>query len=238
MKRLLTAVILALFAMTLIACGFSAPSGGNGDSGSAANNGAVAPEPVEDTTPAAGTLMPDPAKIAYDDACALFAEGKYYSAKVAFENSGYGDWEERAAACIQPMPANGELWHSDSLKSDEMQLVLTVESEDSDTGRYFAVYTDKKELAETLFIKGAGSVETWLPGGNYYIKDAFGTEWYGEKELFGPDGHYETMVFDEVDGDRYLTVLDEGYVWEISINTSSHTGQSVDSEETSWEDWS
>ena len=32
----------------------------------------------------------------YIQACALVAEGKYYSAKRAFEQSGYGDWEERA----------------------------------------------------------------------------------------------------------------------------------------------
>lgn len=43
------------------------------------------------------------------------------------------------------------------------------------------------------------------------------------------------MVFDEVEGDRYLTKLEEGYRWDITINAESNTGQGVVSEETGWE---
>ena len=86
-----------------------------------------------------------------------------------------------------------------------------------------------------MFIRGSGSVETNLPGGEYYVKDSSGSEWYGVDEQFGPDGYYETMVFDQVEGDRYLTVLDEGYAWDITINNADGSGQEVGSEQVSWE---
>ena len=183
-----------------------------------------------------GNKAADPAKAKYDEAVALFEQGKFYSAKVAFEESEYEDWEDRAAACVQPFPATGELFHKEGVTSDDMRLDLSVYAEDESVGRYISVYTEENELVVTVFIQGSGTVGSWLPGGNYYIRDAAGYEWYGEDEQFGPDGSYEKMVFDEVEGDRYLTVLDTGYAWEISINSNSGDGQDVDSETTGWED--
>ena len=189
------------------------------------------------TSAPADSRAEDPAKAEYDRACALFDEGKYYSAKATFENSGYEDWEQRAAECVQPMPETGELWHNEDMMSDNMKLEFVVNSEDESIGRYIAVYTADRALAASLFVNGSGTVETWIPGGDYYIKDATGSVWYGENELFGPDGHYETLVFDENESDRYLTSLSEGNIWTITINTASSEGQGVGSEEGSWEDW-
>ena len=45
------------------------------------------------------------------------------------------------------------------------------------------------------------------------------------------------MVFDEFEDDRYLTALDAGYKWAISINTTSDNGQDVSSEEDAWGSW-
>ena len=77
-------------------------------------------------------------------------------------------------------------------------------------------------------------METRLPGGEYYVKDSTGTEWYGEDEQFGPDGHYESMVFNSVEGDPCLVVLEEGYQWDIIINDADSSGRSVESQEESW----
>ena len=175
------------------------------------------------------------AKAEYDRACALYDEGKYYSAKEAFEKSAYGDWEQRAAACAQPMPETGELFHDDGMKSDKMILAFNVNAQDENRGMYITVYTKDGKLVESVFVKGSGNVETGIPGGEYYVKDSFGTEWYGEDEQFGPNGHYENMIFNEVEGDSHLTALQEGYRWDITINGAGNTGQSVDSEEGSWD---
>ena len=217
------------FALTLglAACG-------NGSSSNAPSDEAST-SATTDSSAAISQEAEKKAQAEYDRACALFDEGKYYSAKVAFENSGYKDWEQRAAECVQPMPETGVLYQNEGFTSDNMMLNFVMDEADSNAGMYIAVYTKDHTLVETVFIKGADSIETWLPGGEYYIKDSSGKEWYGEDEQFGPDGHYETMVFDEVEGDPYLTVLEEGYAWDITINTDGSEGQGVDSEETSWE---
>ena len=181
------------------------------------------------------TSSEDSAKAEYDRACALYDEGKYYSAKEAFEKSAYGDWEQRAAACVQPMPETSELFHDPDMVSDRMILNFVVEEADANEGTYISVYTKDKRLVETVFIKGTGTVETKLPGGEYYVKDASGSEWYGEDEQFGPGGDYESMVFNEVESDPYLTVLKEGYEWTITINSLGDTGRGVGFEEGSWD---
>lgn len=261
-KGLAIAIMSCVFVVTLglAACGSGgggSTQNGSGGEGSASATPAAAtdtsaetsaapttattvPTGTEDTSPAADTgtaVKPstdDKAKTEYEHANALFNEGKYYSAKVAFENSGYEDWEQRAAECVQTMPETGELWHNESMYSDSMTIEFAANQQDGE-GMYITVYSEDNEPAVGLFINGSDSVVTNIPGGNYYIKDATGTEWYGSDEQFGPDGHYESMVFDEVEGDRYLTVLDDGYAWAISINTGTEEGQGVGSEENGWE---
>ena len=219
MKKLPIALALCtlLFAMGLVACGGSSSGSTSASSSSSSTQ--------------------DSAKAEYDRAVALYDEGKFYSAKVAFEKSGYGDWEQRAAACVQSMPGTGELFHDANMTSDNMILTFTVNDAEgvSDKGMYIAVYTKDKKLVESLFIKGVGTIETNIPGGEYYVKDSSGTEWYGEDEQFGPDGYYESMVFNEVEGDQYLTKLDEGYRWDITINAKDGSAQGVGSEQGSWE---
>ena len=123
------------------------------------------------------------------------------------------------------------------MKSDKMKLVFTVYEENPEMCRYFEVYDKDKKSVVSLFVAGENSVETWLPGGNYYIKEATGTKWYGEKELFGDEGTYETMIFNESEDDRYVTSLEEGYQWDIKINASEVNGQNVDSETSDWDSW-
>lgn len=188
--------------------------------------------PASDTTDSNSN---EAAKAEYERACALYDQGKYYSAKEAFENSAYGDWEQRAAECVQPMPETGELFHDPDMTSDNMILNFIVNEEDTSKGTFISVYTKDKKLVETVFVKGGGTVETWLPDGEYYIKDSIGTEWYGEDEQFGANGYYESMVFNEVEDDPLLTTLEENYQWDITINSTSDTGRSVNSEEGSWD---
>ena len=227
-KSLAIAVMSCVFvlALGLAACGGSS-SGGAASASSASASASAASASSNSSAEAA-------AKAEYDRATALFNEGKYYSAKAAFEKSAYGDWEQRAAACVQPMPETGELFHDDNMRSDSLVFAFTVNEQDESAGYYFAVYTKDNKLVETLFVRGAGTVETMIPGGEYYVKDSSGTVWYGADEQFGADGYYETLVFNEVEGDPNLVALEEGYKREITFNASGE-GRQVGSEEDSWE---
>ena len=127
-KFLLVLLMCVAFALTvgLAACGGSS-------SGSAASSASA--------SASASSSAEDAAKAEYDRAVALFDEGKFYSAKAAFEKSGYKDWEQRAAACVQPMPETGELSHDENMRSDKMILVFNVNEENGDMGRYITVLT-------------------------------------------------------------------------------------------------
>ncbi len=229
MKKSLVLVVMSC--MLVLALGLAACGGSSSSSASSGSSSAPAPA----STSSSSSSAEDAAKAEYDRAVALFDEGRFYSAKAAFEKSAYEDWEERAAACAQPMPETGELFHDEGMKSDKMILAFNVNAQDENEGMYIAVYTKDGKLVESMFIKGSGTVETGIPGGEYYVKDSSGTEWYGTDEQFGPDGHYENMVFNEVEGDSHLTVLEEGYRYDITINGATGDGQSVNSEESSWE---
>ena len=184
------------------------------------------------------TVGADPYDEGYAAGLEYMKEEKYYSARGAFETSRMVDAEDMAANCIRPWPKTGELWHNKDLGKNDMVLQFQVGNADSSRGMYFMVYTEDNVLASTMFVHGSGKASARLPGGNYRIRDAAGTEWYGEKETFGKNGSYEYMVFNEVPGDEYLTVLDAGYAWTISVSVSEATGGTgVGSDETDWESW-
>ena len=170
----------------------------------------------------------------YLRACTLLAKGHFYMAKEAFEESRWDDYDQRAAACVQPWPANGEMWHNPNLYYSDMSIMFDVNSYDESRGRYFEIFTDSGELAATLFLTGSGQVTVWLPGGIYRIKDCTGYEWYGMKDAFGPDGHYEYMTFWEFDDDKYRSAFDGGYDWVIGINSTESTGSGVGTDTIPW----
>ena len=120
-----------------------------------------------------------------------------------------------------------------------MVLQFEVESADESKAMCFEVYTEDGTKASVLFLAGSGTVSTSLPGGNYRIKDAAGADWYGLDDAFGRDGSYELMRFDEFAEDEYLTRLDPGYEWTITVDVTEEHPDAADvgSTETDWEGW-
>ncbi|MBR2834204.1 MAG: hypothetical protein IKE43_00615 [Coriobacteriales bacterium] len=179
----------------------------------------------------------DTSQYAYMKACIYYLQGKYYNAKESFEKSKYGNYKERAEACIQPWPGYGELWHNDYMYSGEMLLTFVVNSPNEERGMLFMVYTDDGILASVMFVTGTSTISTYLPGGIYRIKNASGYEWYGMDQTFGRNGSYEYMKFNEFE-DVYRTDLPAGYEWQITVNATEIVGSPVDPEQTDWGSWS
>ena len=171
----------------------------------------------------------------YMRGCALAAEGRYYSARMAFEVSGFGDWEERAQACIQPWPETGELYSNSEVYGDITALCVVFNGT-PDTAMLVKIYTVDGVLARTMFIGGSGSATTYLPEGVYIIKDGAGEEWYGEQEAFGADGYYEIMTFDD---DVQEVLLEGYYITTITVNVqeSNPDGKGVGSDAETWENF-
>ena len=102
-KSVIAIAFAAVIAAMLCLAGCSSSSSSGAASASASSTSASS------AGASSSTSAQDQEKAEYDRASALFAEGKYFSAKEAFEKSGYEDREERAAACVQPMPETGEI---------------------------------------------------------------------------------------------------------------------------------
>ena len=168
---------------------------------------------------------------------ARYAQGKYYSAMKAYESSEYRDWEKRASACVQTRPRNGEMWHNPDYVSNEAILIFQVNAVNKSDGYYFKVFAEDGTCVSSMFVNGSGSASAKLPEGIYKIMDARGETWFGTDDLFGPEGEYEYMVFEEIEDDKYKTMLEAGYYWTITINsTGSEGGTGVGGETLDWDD--
>ena len=176
----------------------------------------------------AGTGAADPR---YEEAMALFNEEKYYSARQAFIESQYGDWEEMAAKCVRERPSAGELWHDPATKSKEISLTFRIDQPE-DQSIFIRIFKYGKPVSN-LFVPGPGNVTVKLPGTSLYtIRDGIGRVWYGEKEAFGREGSYETMIFD--DKGKETIFLESGYEYTISINIKG-SGTDIGSRREDWD---
>lgn len=130
----------------------------------------------------------------YEIAKSFYDNGEYYSAKAAWEACGdYKDSAEMAASCVQDMPESGSMSVSNG-GSNPVYITAP-----SDRALLFRVYDSDGDLVAQIFV-GAGEEETLeLAEGNYVMKVAFGSEWYGEKELFGNDGIYRKILYNGSD---------------------------------------
>ena len=155
----------------------------------------------------------------YLKGCALAGVGKYYSAKEAFENSAYEGSEEKAAACMQELPGSGEIWRNPDIPGSDCALTFTVYGPDDSRGMCFQMFNMEDEPVSVVFVRGSASATAHVPAGTYRIRDGFGSKWYGQQELFGPEGSYEYLTFSEDPDTEYDAVLDYG-TYELSINVS------------------
>ena len=174
---------------------------------------------------------PDGYQDRYDQAMALYNDEQFYSARQAFLESKYGDWESMAEKCIRTRPSSGELWHDPAIWLRDMSVTFQIDQPE-DTSIFIRLYKDGKPVSY-LFVAGPGKVSTELPGNGYYtIKDGVGVTWYGEKEAFGPDGSYETMTFDNAGTEKIY--LQSNYEYTISINIDAG-GEGIGSRDEDWD---
>ena len=173
----------------------------------------------------------------YLKGCALLAGEKYYSAMEAFENSSYGDSQERAASCAQELPESGEIWRNPDIPGSDASLTFKVNSGDESKGMCFQMYNLEDQLVAVLFGRGSGSAITYVPVGTYHIKDGVGYDWYGVNETFGPYGYYEYLTFSEDPATRFDAYLDYGqYTLEINVSQIEEGATSVGSSSVGWND--
>lgn len=162
--------------------------------------------------------------------------GDYYTAERIFSQlTNYKDSAERAAACVQEWPYNGQVYRNEAFPGKNSGLMVTANREDG-KATCVKVYTPKGVLVSTLFIDGANTAITRLPAGTYVIKCGVGTEWYGPEETFGGAGNgaqYFKLTFD--DGGEELK-MEQSMEYRITIDVEG-INEGQEAVGASSEDW-
>ena len=131
----------------------------------------------------------------YVRACCMVLKEKYYSAKLCFEGSYWGDYRSRAAGCACSWPEDGLIWQSDKYKGSH-KLIIKASGQRYNSASAFKIYKkSNNKLVATLFIGAEGKASVGLRGGEYYMRLGTGDTWYGDKELFGDEVYFERFKF-------------------------------------------
>jgi hypothetical protein len=171
------------------------------------------------------------AEYKYARACAYAEQGLYYQAKLAFMDSGWDDWEERAAACVQPWPEIGALYENPDVTGSDTELTLVFKGDSNNTAMLAKVYTAEGALARTVFLLDAEEVAIPLPAGAYVIRYGIGSDWYGEADTFGGEGVYRTLTFAD---DAQEVRFESGYQYKITVDMNA---QNAEAPRGNWRDF-
>ncbi len=161
-----------------------------------------------------------------------YGEKLYYTARQEFLRSLWGDWNERAADCIQSWPENGKVWETDQLQPAASQLTIQV-NQPEDSAFFARLYKDGKAYVG-VFVAGTGAASVHIPSGEYAIKAGSGDTWYGGREVFGREASYQYLTFDEDGTQTYHIQSDSAYTLSINV-TVTEIVDGVGSEPESWE---
>jgi tetratricopeptide (TPR) repeat protein len=169
-------------------------------------------------------------KANYSLAESSLSEGHNYAAYERFSQLGdYEDAADRAEACKVSMPSTGIIWQDSAWFSVASSIVL--EAGNMQESGFYKLYAGGSCIA-TVFLNPGGSVEVEVPAGTYEIKEATGSQWWGDTDIFGPNGFYSQMTFE---GD--VTTFEVAYNRIITITMRVGSGGNVGSESESWEDF-
>ena len=154
----------------------------------------------------------------------LLNNGQPYEAFKVFKSLGsYEDAADRAQACTTPYPDTGEVYHDGNYYSSAVRLNL--DGNALTTPRYIKIYSGDT-LVASLFINPYSSTNINLPSGTYTIKSASGTNWFGPDVMFGDEGFYFTMTFEN---DSTSVYMQNNYIYTLTLNVTSGNVGSVPS---------
>lgn len=155
-------------------------------------------------------------RIKYADADADFKAGKYYSAYLKFKAIiFYSDSPKRAEECIQPNPKTGETYRCPGYSK---KITVKIKTPNDGYSTYFKIY-QKSKLVLSAFIASGKKLTIKLPAGTYEFREAFGINWFGEKDMFGDYGYYSKVVFGKNGETEYR--LKSRYIYTLTVRSKS-----------------
>ena len=148
----------------------------------------------------------------YDEAERYYNNGEYYKALEIFESMPrFKDSSDRAASCYQPLPETGDY------RYDDGSIDLTIYAPSGSQSLFIRVYDSDGNVVAQSFVRPGDYITLWVWAGTYTIKVAYGTEWFGEIDLFGEDGSYSQLY----NGYDPEFTFRSGYYYELELQVGS-----------------
>lgn len=152
----------------------------------------------------------------YQEAEAHIAKWEYYKARKLFlQIPKFKDAEARAEACRQAIPGNASLASGNGGGTS-----LTITAPSGSRYVYLKVYSSNGAAAGKIFLHPGGSGTISLVPGTYTIKVGYGTEWYGEVDMFGEDGSYTQLL--NGSGSNVYFPLEANYSYTLQLISSTN----------------
>ena len=159
----------------------------------------------------------DALQATYDEAGEHFENEEYYQARELYLSiSDFKDAAEKAESCKQPLPENG------ALKKGNGGIAFTITAPDIGKSVFVKIYDSDGDTVGQVFLHSGSSSTVSMAAGSYTIKVAYGTDWYGEKDLFGDDGIYYQLL----NGSSEQFGMENGYTYtlELLVSTDGNVG--------------
>jgi hypothetical protein len=132
------------------------------------------------------------------------ADGDRYGAYEDFKKLGsFEDSADRMKECTTEYPGSGEIYHNETYVSTRS--AIKIDGGNASFVSYYKIYSGET-LVSAIFLHAGQSCTIEVPPGDYTIKQATGTDWFGEEIMFGDEGSYEKMTYD--DGNDYFALGD------------------------------
>lgn len=145
----------------------------------------------------------------YQQAEEYFSNQEFYKAQALYlDIPDYKDSQQKAAACVRPLPENGAM-----NVGNGYGMVLTIQVPAGTESVFLKLYDESGAAAGHVFIRPGMNATINMLGGNYTMKVAYGTEWYGETDLFGENGSYQQLL----NGNDSVFELESGYSYTLTL---------------------
>ena len=163
-------------------------------------------------------------KTSYAIADEKHKNGDLYGAFSDFRKLGsYEDSADRMKQCTTPFPSTDIIYKNPEYNSTRSSIVINCSNNPHSS--YFKLYNDTT-LVAIMWVNGGEKLTISVPAGNYSIRQATGSAWFGEEIMFGDEGYYEVILFD---ADRDYFSLGDNVNATINLSV---TGGNLGSRET------
>lgn len=115
-----------------------------------------------------------------------------------------------------PVPDVIETYHNPAYVNSESRFIFTNIALEQTF--YIKVYCGS-DLVSCFLLPAGANVSIYVPAGAYSLKQSHGEHWFGDNDLFGNDGYYYDLTFENQPDPRYV-VLWANYYCSIYVDTS------------------